>query len=223
MLSYADKSRSCLGPTRSRSSYKIFVNAENPGSRTEGPEGKFDIVEFSTGTYIADLPFKTLGYTAIPIFVKRMFRHSYIYVNKRAGITSPKNLNNKRIGISGHFASAALWDRGILEEEWGVDIKSITWVAGQDSRIGNWKPPAWLKLEIAPKGTNQKELLASGAVAAALNVQPWAPGVHPDIDFLFPNYAELERDYFSSRARGRTTLCIRSSSIFVPKDCVFYA
>ena len=24
----------------------------------------------------------------------------------------------------------------------------------------------------------------------------WAPNVHPDVDFLFPNYAELERDYF---------------------------
>lgn len=65
----------------------VHVNSDNPGRRTEGPKGKFDIVEFYSGLYITDLPYRTLGFTAIPIFVKRMFRHSYIYVNKRAGIS----------------------------------------------------------------------------------------------------------------------------------------
>ncbi|MGZ9144100.1 MAG: hypothetical protein ACXW4O_17360, partial [Candidatus Binatia bacterium] len=40
-------------------------------------DGKFDIGEFFTGIYLADLEQRTLGLTAVPIFVKRMFRHSY--------------------------------------------------------------------------------------------------------------------------------------------------
>src|SRR5574341_1190910 len=75
---------------------EVHVNANDPGRQTQSRQGKFDIVEFYTGIYIADLPHKTLGYTAIPIFVKRMFRHSYIYINKRAGIGSPADLNGKR-------------------------------------------------------------------------------------------------------------------------------
>jgi hypothetical protein len=82
----------------------------------------FDVAEFFTGSYIADLPYKTLGLTAIPVFVKRMFRHSYIYINKRRGISTPADLNGKRVGIQNWITSAALWARGILEEDYGVDL-----------------------------------------------------------------------------------------------------
>jgi len=64
---------------------EIYVN-KSPGRQTKIDGKQFDAAEYYTATYIADLHYKTLGYTAIPIFVKRMFRHSYIYINKRAGI-----------------------------------------------------------------------------------------------------------------------------------------
>ena len=172
------------------------VNANDPGSRLSGPDRPFDVAEFYTGLYLADLPFRSLGYTAIPIFVKRLFRHSYIYINNKVGIRNPADLNGRRVGVQTWFTSAALWARGMLEDEWGVDARSITWIAEKTDGIGDWKPPAWLKLEIAPPGVRQMDLLASGEIHAAINTGVWAPGVHPDIDFLFPNYAELERDYF---------------------------
>lgn len=174
----------------------VHVNADDPGRQTQSRQGKFDVVEFYTGLYIADLAYRTLGFTAIPIFVKRMFRHSYIYVNKRAGIESPADLNGRRVGVQTWFTTTALWARGILEEEFGVDLKSITWVAERSEVIGDWKPPSWLRLEIAPKGMKQHALLASGEIDAGITTGTWAPNGHADIDFLFPNYAELERDYF---------------------------
>ena len=75
------------------------MNAQNSGFRLKGPNGPFDAVEFYTGQYIADLPNRALGYTAIPIFVKRMFRHAYIYINKKAGIRSPADLNGRRVRV----------------------------------------------------------------------------------------------------------------------------
>jgi 4,5-dihydroxyphthalate decarboxylase len=125
-----------------------------------------------------------------------MFRHSYIYINKRSGIKSPTDLNGKRVGVQNWLTTTAVWGRGILEEEYGVDLKSITWVHNRTEKIGDWKPPAWLKLENVPHGMSQFELLASGAIDAGITTEIWAPDVHPDVDFLFPNYAELERDYF---------------------------
>jgi 4,5-dihydroxyphthalate decarboxylase len=170
----------------------IKVTAD-PGRPRDAAE--FDVAEFYSGLYIADLAHRTLGFTAIPIFVKRMFRHSYIYVNKRSGIKSPADLNGRRVGIQTWFTTTALWARGILEDEFAVDLKSITWVADRREGIGDWKAPSWLKLEIAPKGVKQHELLASGRVDAGITTATWAPG-DPDIDFLFANHAELERDYF---------------------------
>src|SRR5687767_5580187 len=78
---------------------KIVVNSNDATRQEQSREGKFDIVEFYTGMYITSLPYGTFGFTAIPIFVKRMFRHSYVYINKRKGISSPSDLNGKRIGI----------------------------------------------------------------------------------------------------------------------------
>jgi len=165
----------------------ITVNSKNPGSQARGPRGKFDVVEFYTGRYMSDLAKRTLGYTAIPIFVKRMFRHSSIYINNKSGIRSPADLNGRRVGLQTWFTSAAVWARGMLEDEWGVDPRSITWVARHRS---------WLKLEMAPKGTEHFDLLASGNIQALLTTDVCAPNVHPNVDYLFPNYAELERDYF---------------------------
>jgi 4,5-dihydroxyphthalate decarboxylase len=168
---------------------------EDPGRQTKIGDREFDLAEFYSGLYIADLHYKSMGYTAIPIFVKRMFRHSYIYINKRAGIRSPADLNGKRIGIQNWMTTTAVWQRGLLEDEYGLDPKSVTWVAERNRAVGDWKPPAWLKIEFVPN-TKQYDLLAAGRIDAGMTTETWAPNVHPDIDFLFPNYAALEREYF---------------------------
>lgn len=174
----------------------ITVNPRSPGSPTFVLEGNFDAAEFYTGQYMADLPYRSLGYTAIPIFVKRMFRHSYIYINNKAGINSPADLNGGRMGLQSWFTSAGIWARGALEDDWGVDISSITWVAQGEDTLTEWEPPSWLKLEIAPEGVEEFDLLASGDIQGALTTRLWAPNVHPNIDFLFPNYGEVEREYY---------------------------
>jgi 4,5-dihydroxyphthalate decarboxylase len=62
--------------------------------------------------------------------------------------------------------------------------------------VGDWQAPSWLKMELIPQGRTQFDLLAAGEIDAGITTGTWAPDVRPDIDFLFPNYAELERDYF---------------------------
>jgi 4,5-dihydroxyphthalate decarboxylase len=174
---------------------EVYVNPD-PGRHTRVDGREFDVAEFYSGLYIADLHYKSLGYTAIPIFVKRMFRHSYIYINKQASIGSPADLNGKRIGVQNWLTTTAVWARGLLEDEYGLDLKSVTWIADHFRSVGDWKPPTWLKLERVAQGRNQLELLAAGEIHAAITTDTWAPNVHPEIDFLFPNYAALEREYF---------------------------
>src|SRR5262249_43132164 len=116
---------------------EIYVN-KDPGRDTKIEGKEFDIAEFYTGLYIADLHYKSLGYTAIPIFVKRMFRHSYIYISKRSGIRSPADLNGKRIGVQNWLTTTAVWARGLLEDEYGLDPKSVTWIADRVRGVGEW-------------------------------------------------------------------------------------
>lgn len=175
----------------------IHVNDDDVGRHFEGHEGQFDIAEFFTGRYIVDLPFKTLGVTAIPIFVKRMFRHSYIYINTGSGIRKPSDLNGKRIGIQSWFTTTALWARGILAEEYGVDLTSITWVAGRPpENLDEWRQPGWLKLETVPGYAKVRDLLFAGDIDAVITTDTYAPEGRPTVDFLFPDYPEREREYF---------------------------
>ena len=191
----------------------ITVNDDDVERQRQAARGDFDVCEFFTGTYIADLPFKKLGFTAIPIFVKRMFRHSYIYINKKSGISKPTDLNGKRVGVQTWITSAALWAKGMLEDDHGVDLASIEWIAWQPVRIPDWKAPNWLKLVNAPASAEQFDLLANGDIDAAITTEIWAPNRHPDIGFLFPDYGEREREYFK-RTRCfpiMHTLLIRNS------------
>src|SRR5687767_14256626 len=77
----------------------ITVNDDDVGRLAAVVRGDYDVGESFTGAYIADMPHKKLGFTAIPIFVKKMFRHSYIYINKDAGIRKPSDLNGRRVGL----------------------------------------------------------------------------------------------------------------------------
>lgn len=175
---------------------EFTVNPDSPGKSLSGAHGPFDVAEFYTGQYMADLPKRALGYTAVPVFVKRMFRHSYMYVSRKSRIRRPQELNGRRIGIQNWFTSAALWSRGILEDDWGLDVKSVTWVVNHGRGNDTWTQPAWLQIEKAPVGKSTYDLLAEGAIDAAFDTGVWAPDVHPNIDFLFPEYGQVERDYY---------------------------
>ena len=195
----------------------ITVNDDDVGRQRRAARGDFDVCEFFAGTYIADLPFRKLGFTALPVYVKRMFRHSYIYINRRSGIRAPQQLNGKRVGVQTWITSAALWAKGLLEDDYGVDLASITWVAWQKVRIPDWTAPPWLKLVDAPAGRSQYDLLAAGDIDAGITTEIWAPGRHPDIDFLFPDYPVREREYF------RRTRCFPIMHLLLVRNSVLDA
>jgi 4,5-dihydroxyphthalate decarboxylase len=197
-----DRSRALIDGRVKPQGIDLTVEAisSDPARQARARRGEFDACEFYMGLYLADMEEKTLGFMAIPIFVKRMFRHSYIYVNKRSRIRGPADLNGKRVGVQTWFTTTALWARGMLADEYGVDLRSIDWTVEKAVAIGSWAPPDWLRLRIAPpgeKGVVLFRLLAEGTIDAAITTDLWAPDVHPDIDFLFPNYPAVEREYFA--------------------------
>ncbi len=185
---------------------EILVN-ESPGRHTTLNGRECDIAEYYTGTYIADLPYKTIGYTAIPIFVKRMFRHSYIYINKRAGIRAPAGLNGKRIGVQNWLTTTAVWARGLLADEYGLDLRSATWIADRMSGVGDWKPPAWLKVEVVPRGQNNSIGSRREKLTPPSPPEHGPPMFIPISTFCFPITAILSG--ITSNAPASFRSCIR--------------
>ena len=142
---------------------------------------EFDISEMAITTYLCA---RAHGkpFTAIPVFPMRAFHHGAILVNTNAGISGPKDLEGKRVGVNrGYTVTTGLWARSILQHQYGVDLKRITWVLSGDEHVAEYQPPS----NVVPieKGKKMEEMLASGEIPAAIGVQIDAPDVKP----LIPN------------------------------------
>ncbi len=141
-------------------------------------------------------------FVAIPVFPSRMFRHGYIFVNAEAGIEGPQDLAGKRVGVPEYSQTAAVWIRGLLQDEYDVRPESIRWYAGGVNAPGGRPdvlfnpPPASISItRIADRTLN--DMLVDGALDALIGARkPAALGRDPRVRRLFPNYRELERDYY---------------------------
>ena len=81
----------------------------------------FDVTELSASWHILTTLRGDAQYVAIPAFVSRVFRHGDIYIRTDRGIRSPEDLRGKSVGVPEYQMTAALWIRGILSDEYGVE------------------------------------------------------------------------------------------------------
>ena len=145
---------------------------------------EFDISEMAITTYLTA---KAHGkkFTAIPVFPMRAFHHGAILYNTKSGIRTPKDLEGRKVGVNrGYTVTTGLWARSILQHEYGVDLKKITWVLSGDEHVAEYRPPS----NVVPieEGHTLEEMLLSGEIAAANGVQIDSPDIKP----LIPNAKE---------------------------------
>jgi 4,5-dihydroxyphthalate decarboxylase len=153
---------------------------------------EFDISEMSMTTYVAA---RAHGkrMTALPIFLLRAFHHGAILYNTRSGIRSPRDLEGRRVGVNrGYTVTTGVWARSVLQNQHGVDLDKITWVLSGDEHVAEFRPPA----NVVPmeKGKKMAEMLSSGELAAAINLECDSPDVAP----LIPNAKEAGLDALRS-------------------------
>jgi 4,5-dihydroxyphthalate decarboxylase len=168
-----------------------------------GGSQEFDASEFSSSEFISGLSAGTTPFVALPFFPSRVFRHSMITINKRSGIKSPKDLEGKRVGTALYTQTAAIFIRGMLQHDYGVDMSKIHWVQGALNHVGSHgqptAPPLLKKvdIEIADPKKSLSDLIDKGEIDAIFATSlPTCMKRNPDVVRLFPNYREIERDYY---------------------------
>jgi 4,5-dihydroxyphthalate decarboxylase len=128
----------------------------------------------------------------VPVFPSRAFRHTCIVVRTDRGIRTPADLRGKRIGMPEYQLTANVWARAILEEEYGVHQRDITWVRGGYETPGRIEKlsvtlPEGVRVEDAPEGKTISGMLADGALDGVMG--PRAPSCFergdPNIRWLF--------------------------------------
>lgn len=164
---------------------------------------EYDVCELSMSSYLLSVARGDCPYVAIPVFLSRLFRHSAIYLNKASGIAEPADLRGKRIGVPEYQMTAALWVRGLLDDEYGVPPSAMTWFQGglhEPGRVEKFAlclPPDIAVNAIAPDATLDA-MLREGEIDALITARTprgFAEG-DPRIVRLFPNYRDAERAYF---------------------------
>ena len=165
--------------------------------------GEFDVAEMSLSSYVMSLFEPEPGFVAIPVFPSRCFRHSCIYVNAASGIKEPKDLIGKRVGNPEYQLTAPVWIRGIMSDEYGVPVNSVTYYAGGQEEPGRPEKlsldlPKDIRLERIRPDQKLSSMLATGEIDALYT--PRMPSSfhtsYGKVKRLFENFAEIERDYF---------------------------
>ncbi|WP_433887632.1 ABC transporter substrate-binding protein [Streptomyces sp. CA-111067] len=124
---------------------------------------EFDVCELAPVSYLMALQ-EGIPLTAIPVFLNRRFHHGDVQCATDSGIRTPSDLEGRRIGVRAYTVSTAVWVRGVLQEEYGVDLDKITWVVDDDDHIEGHTPA---NVERVTDGRSLGALLGAGEVDAA--------------------------------------------------------
>ena len=115
------------------------------------------------------------AYTAIPAFVSRAFRHNG-FLRAGSSIKTLADLAGKRVGVPEYQMTAALWMRGLLSDEYGVDPAEIHWRTGAGQGCKHERLsldlPNGMIAEPIEDGETLQDLLLRGDIDAVLALIP---------------------------------------------------
>lgn len=162
---------------------------------------EFDVSEMSFSSLMMATAHGDTNWVGLPIFTTRSFFHTGVLVRKDAGIESPADLKGKRVGVPEYQQTAALWTRGVLQHEFGVEPKDMEFFMERVPEVSHggatgFKPPEGVTVNQIPIEKNIGSMMLSGELQATLlylrdpNLVDRSTADlhnHPDIRPLFPD------------------------------------
>jgi 4,5-dihydroxyphthalate decarboxylase len=156
----------------------------------------FDASELSLSSYLIA---RSMGkpLIAIPVFPARTFRHSYVFISNKSGITKPADLVGKKVGVADFQQTATVWMRGILQNECNVPLEKIQWFTWAKTRMEIELPKRY-SIQPIPAGKDPEEMLKEGELDAVILAAlfPSLLNGTPEARRLFENYKDVEQAYF---------------------------
>ncbi|HLQ92550.1 MAG TPA: phosphate ABC transporter substrate-binding protein [Xanthobacteraceae bacterium] len=128
-------------------------------------DAKYDLAELAIVTY---LQAKSYGkpYVVLPAVLVSRGQHHTIAYNADRGTLRPSDLIGKRVGVRAYTVTTGVWVRGILANDYGVDLNKIEWVTFEEPHVAEYRDPAVIKR--APAGKDLVQMLLDGEIDAAV-------------------------------------------------------
>jgi 4,5-dihydroxyphthalate decarboxylase len=133
-------------------------------------KGEFDVCELSLVSYLMARERK-LPFTAIPVFPRRLFSQSQIWINPASGVREPRDLIGKKVGLNTFQTTLSVLAKGDLQEEYGVPWRSIEWVVSKPEAVA-FEPEPGTVIRMVPQGNNIGRMLQEGDIDAIFRPHP---------------------------------------------------
>src|SRR6202158_2836982 len=118
---------------------------------------EFDASEMSLSSYTILRSEGDTRFIAIPVFPSRVFRQNAVYLRADSPIREARELKGKRIGVGDYQMTAAVWTRGFLQHEYGVQPRDLHWVVGRPIRAITQPPD--VRVEVLSGDQTLEEML----------------------------------------------------------------
>jgi 4,5-dihydroxyphthalate decarboxylase len=166
----------------------VDYSPTNKGFKPMVREQAFDLSEMAIVTYLMA---KSFGkpMVLLPNVVVARFQHAYALANAKHGAMRPTDLKGKRVGIRSFTTTTGAWLRGILANDYGVDLDSIDWVTFEDAHVAEFRDTT----RRAPTDKKIVQMLIDGELDAVLGEKV----EHPDLKPLFADAAAEEKSWFA--------------------------
>lgn len=106
------------------------------------------------------------GLKLLPAAMLARFQHGTVLYNSERGTIAPADLSGKRIGVRSYAQTTAAWIRGILQNDYGVDMSGVRWVTFEDGHLAEYSdPPGVVR---AAAGKDITRMLIDGEIDAAI-------------------------------------------------------
>jgi 4,5-dihydroxyphthalate decarboxylase len=174
----------------------------------------FDVSEMSLSSLMMARAGGDERWVGMPIFTTRKFFHTEILVRRDSKIETAADLKGRRVGVPEYQQTAALWTRGVLQHEFGVNQTEMEfWMerVPSHSHAGgvDFKAPEGVTIRQIPLEKNIGSMMLSGELEATIHYLRHDNLVdrstvdlvsHPDIKFLFSDPLAEGMRYFRKTA-----------------------
>jgi 4,5-dihydroxyphthalate decarboxylase len=153
------------------------VKVPNTAFKRVVRELEFDVAELAIVTFLMAKAYgKPL--VLVPAVLVGRFQHPFIVYNAERGPLAPGELAGRRVGTRSYSVTTVTWVRGILADDYGVDLGRVRWVTFEDAHVAEFRDPPGIERAAAGKDPVQM-LLAGELDAAILGAVPTDPRLQP--------------------------------------------
>ena len=116
------------------------IKPVNRAFKPMAQDQKFDVSEMAIVTYLLARAYGK-PIVLLPAVMFGRFQHNTLVYSAERGRLAPQDLPGKRIAVRSYTQTTGVWIRGIVENDYGVDLNKAHWTVQEGAHIAEYKDP----------------------------------------------------------------------------------